>query len=197
MDKQTPPNVGEQIRALRRQRGLSLRALAELCDLSPNTISLIERGVTSPSVSTLHRLAMALGVPIASLFEDRVEKAQVILTRADERPRSGSASVVLESLGLGLEEQACDPFLVTLKSGADSGDRAMVHSGYELAFCLQGELDYDVAGEKYRLEEGDALLFHADLPHRWHNPNSKPAVFLLIMQSGEDPHESVNQHLHP
>jgi len=197
MVEQTPPNVGQHIRVLRRQRGLSLRALAGLCDLSPNTISLIERGVTSPSVSTLHRLAMALGVPITSLFEDRVEKAQVILTRADERPRSGSASVMLESLGTGLEEQACDPFLVTLKSGAGSGEQVMVHTGHELVFCLEGELDYEVAGEDYRLEEGDALLFHADLPHRWRNPNSKPAIFLLIMQAAEDVHESVDQHLHP
>jgi quercetin dioxygenase-like cupin family protein len=168
-----------------------------LCELSPNTISLIERGVTSPSVSTLHRLAMALGASITSLFDDRVEKAKVILTRADERPRSGSASVALESLGAGLEEQACDPFLVTLKSGASSGKQVMVHTGHELVFCLQGALEYEVAGENYRLGEGDALLFHADLPHRWRNPNSTPAVFLLIMQIAEDLHESVDQHLHP
>jgi transcriptional regulator with XRE-family HTH domain len=197
MNEQIAPNVGGRVRALRHQRGLSLRALAELCDLSPNTISLIERGVTSPSVSTLHRLAMALGVSITSLFDDRVEKARIILTRADERPRSGSASVVLESLGAGLEEQACDPFLVTLKSGASSGKQVMVHTGHELVFCFQGALEYEVAGENYRLGEGDALLFHADLPHRWRNPNSIPAVFLLIMQIAEDLHESVDQHLHP
>jgi transcriptional regulator with XRE-family HTH domain len=197
MNEQAPPNVGERVRALRRQRGLSLRALAELSELSPNTISLIERGVTSPSVSTLHRLAAALGVAITSLFTEPTEKVKVMLTRADERSISGSASVVLESLGYGLEEQACDPFVVTLKSGASSGRRIMAHAGHELVYCLQGVLDYEVAGEHYRLTPGDTLLFHADLPHRWRNPNDHPAVFLLIMQTTEDRMEPLNQHLHP
>jgi quercetin dioxygenase-like cupin family protein len=171
--------------------------LAEICELSPNTISLIERGETSPSVSTLQRLATALGIPITSFFTDPVEKMQVLVTRSEERARSGSSSVVLESIGYGLEQQACDPFFVTLKPGANSGPHTMIHSGHELVFCLEGEIDYEIASEHHRLRPGDALLFHADLPHRWHNPLDVPARFLLIMQVVEDRHESVDQHLHP
>lgn len=197
MSDQETPDVGHYLRDLRHQRGLSLRALAELCELSPNTISLIERGATSPSVSTLHRLATALGVHISYFFSEPIEKTQVLLTRANERARAGSSSVVLESLGYGLEEQACDPFVVTLKPGVSSGKRAMTHVGHELIYCLEGELDYEIASEHHRLRPGDALLFDAGLPHRWHNPNSGPAVFLLIMQIGEERHESVSQHLHP
>ena len=197
MSKEQAPDVGLHLKKLRGERGLSMRALAERCDLSPNTISLIERGITSPSVSTLQRLATALGVPITYFFTEPVEKMQVILTRFGDRARSGSASVVLESLGYGLEEQACDPFVVTLDSGASSGDRMMMHAGHELVFCLRGKLDYEIAGEHYLLKPGDALLFHATLPHRWHNPDSEAAEFLLIMQLIEDRHEHVDQHLHP
>lgn len=197
MSEREASDVGLRLRAFRQERGLSLRALAELCDLSPNTISLIERGTSSPSVSTLQRLATALGVPITAFFTDPVERMSVIMTRADERATSGSSSVVLESLGYGLEQQACDPFLVTLKEGASSGDRLMMHAGHELVFCIKGELDYEVAGEHHRLIPGDALLFHADLPHRWHNPGPEPVEFLLIMQLKEERHESVDQHLHP
>ncbi len=197
MSEQQTPDVGTYLKELRGQRGLSLRALAELCDLSPNTISLIERGVTSPSVSTLHRLAMALGVPITSFFTGPVEKKGVILTRAGARARSGSASVVLESIGYGLEQQACDPFMVTMEAGASSGKRVMVHSGHELVFCLEGELDYEIDGEHHHLSAGDALLFHADLPHRWQNVNDRPVKFLLVMQMFEERHQHLDQHLHP
>ena len=190
-------DVGTRLREARQQRGLSLRALAELCELSPNTISLVERGVSSPSVSTLQRLATALGMPITSFFADEPERTQVLLTRSGERIRSGSASVLLESLGYGLEEQACDPFHVTLKTGASSGRRMMSHAGTELVFCLQGKVDYEVAGEHYRLQPGDSLLFRADLPHHWHNPNDEPAVFLMIMQATQERDERVDQHLHP
>jgi transcriptional regulator with XRE-family HTH domain len=196
MSEQDAPDVGTRLRAFRQERGLSLRALAELCELSPNTISLIERGVTSPSVSTLQRLATALAVPITSFFAEEPERMHVIMTQADDRIRSGSASVVLESLGYGLEEQACDPFYVTLKPHATSGRQMMIHTGHELVYCLQGELDYEVAGEHYRLKPGDALLFHADRPHRWRNPTGEPVAFLLVMQVTEERDESVTQHLH-
>ncbi len=197
MSEQNTPDVGIYLKELRSQRGLSLRALAELCDLSPNTISLIERGVTSPSVSTLHRLAMALGVPITAFFTGPVEKKEVIVTRADKRARSGSATVVLESIGYGLEQQACDPFMVTMEAGANSGNKVMVHSGHELVFCLEGELDYEIDGQHYRLSAGDALLFHADLPHRWQNADDHPVKFLLVMQMFEERHQHLDQHLHP
>ncbi len=185
------------MRELRQRRGLSLRALAELCELSPNTISLIERGATSPSVSTLQRLATALGTPITSFFAEEPERTAVILTQANERIRSGSASVTLESLGYGLQDQSCDPFYVTLKGGASSGRQVMTHFGSELVFCLEGAVEYEISGESYRLEPGDSLLFRGELPHRWSNPNTKPALFLMIMQATEQREERVDQHLHP
>jgi transcriptional regulator with XRE-family HTH domain len=190
-------NVALHLRAFRQERGLSLRALAELCDLSANTISLIERGITSPSVSTLQRLATALGVPITAFFVDPGERVDVILTRSDERARSGSGSVVLESLGYGLREQACDPFFVILRPKAHSGRHTMIHGGHELVFCLEGTLDYEIAGEHYRLGPGDSLLFHADQPHQWSNPSEEPVQFLMIMQATEEYQLSREQHLHP
>lgn len=197
MSEPGAPSVGVQLREFRHQRGLSLRALADLCELSPNTISLIERGATSPSVSTLHRLATALGVHISDFFVEPGTKTRVLLTRADERARSGSSNVKLESLGYGLDEQACDPFVVTLKEGANSGRYVMTHPGHELIFCLEGTLDYEIEGVHHRLEPGDALLFDAELPHRWSNPNRHPVKFVLIMQLGEDRQGPVDQHLHP
>jgi transcriptional regulator with XRE-family HTH domain len=179
MSERDMPDVGSRLRTFRHDRGLSLRALAALCEVSPNTISLIERGITSPSVSTLQRLATALGTPITDFFIETEEPAQVILTPADKRPRAGSASVVLESLGSGLEDQLCEPYVVTMKAGASSGDRLMAHPGQELAYCLEGELDYEIDGDHYHLKPGDALLFRGSL------------------QSAERVQESVEQHLHP
>ena len=196
MSEQGAPDVGSQLRALRQQRGLSLRTLAELCDLSPNTISLIERGESSPSVSTLHRLATALSVRITAFFEERAEPVQAVLTRSVERRRSGNAHLLLESLGTGLEEQSLEPFLVTMKPGADSGQQPMVHSGQEMVYCLQGEVEYEVAGQPYRLAAGDTLLFQARLPHRWRNPGSSPATFLLVFgEAGST--QPAEQHLRP
>jgi len=195
MEGRAPIDIGQQIRSLRQQRGLSLRMLAELCKLSPNTISLIERGVTSPSIATLHRLATALGVHIVSFFEEQETDAVVILTRANERSRSGSSSVLLESLGSGLLNQTLEPFIVTLKPGADAKRPVMAHAGHELVYCLEGELEYEVANQRYRLLKGDSLFFEARLPHCWFNPGSEAVVFILIFQTAAA-QESLEQHLH-
>jgi transcriptional regulator with XRE-family HTH domain len=196
MNRQGAPDVGSQLRALRQKRGLSLRTLAELCDLSPNTISLIERGESSPSVSTLHRLSTALSVHITAFFEGQAEPVQAVLTRAAERPRSGNALVLLESLGTGLEEQSLEPFLVTMKPGADSGQPTIVHSGQEMVYCLEGEVEYEVAGRPYRLEAGDTLLFQARLPHRWRNSGGSAATFLLVFGEASDS-QPAEQHFRP
>jgi quercetin dioxygenase-like cupin family protein len=71
-----------------------------------------------------------------------------------------------------------------------------VHVGHELVYCLQGELEYTVEGQVLSLAAGDSLLFEAQLPHRWRNPGSEPAVFLLIFQAAVLG-EPVEQHLHP
>jgi transcriptional regulator with XRE-family HTH domain len=194
MSEREPPNVGVQVQALREQLGLSMRGLAELCGLSPNTISLIERGATSPSVSTLHQLATALRVPITAFFEPRSVGAQVIYSRPGERSFSGSASVLLESLGSGLVGQSLEPFLVTLEPGADSGPGSMIHDGHELVYCLEGIVEYVIEEQSYRLKPGESLLFEARLPHCWRNLGSEPSLFLLVLQAG-GADKPVEQHL--
>lgn len=196
MSDREPPDIGSQVRALRKQRGLSLRGLAEICDLSPTTISLIERGDSSPSVATLHRLATALGLPITAFFQEPEAKVAVILTRARERRRLGTGEVQIESLGSGLKGQAMELFAVTLPPGSGSGAGAILHSGHELVYCIGGEIEYQIDGKSYLLAPGDSLLFEARLPHCWQNQGQDPATFLLVFQS-EIARESVEQHLLP
>lgn len=183
MSQGGPPDVGRKVRMLRQERGLSMRSLAALCDLSPNTISLIERGLSSPSVSTLHQLATALKVPITAFFEQPPEPAEVILSRAGERHRIASSDALLESLGAGLEAQSMEPFVVHLPPGAGSGRVGISHGGHELVYCVEGDLEYQVAGQPYRLSPGDALLFAGRKTHRWRNPGTNPATFLLVIET--------------
>jgi transcriptional regulator with XRE-family HTH domain len=187
MSEPEPPDIGQQVRSLREQRGLSLRALGTRCGLSASAISQIERGRASPSVATLHRLATALDVPMVSFFQEETSPAQVILSCPGDRRHDGQAGVLLECLGSGLRDQNIEPFVVTLQPGAGGGSGAMTHPGHELAYCLQGCVEYDVAGTVYRLEPGYALLFEAGLTHHWHNRGVSPATLLLVFEAtGED-----------
>jgi transcriptional regulator with XRE-family HTH domain len=173
--------VGQRIRELRNERGLSLRALAELSGLSTNAISLIERGDNSPTVSSLHSLANALVVPITAFFEQNSD-GQVIHLKKNRRPTSETAGVRMENLGSGLPKQQIEPFLMTIEPGGSSTSSQITHAGEEFVFVLSGTLICMISDQEHRLEKGDSLLFLASQPHIYQNKTSKAAQILIIFQ---------------
>ena len=188
------PNVGPRIRTLREQRGLSLRALAERCNLSINAISLIERGENSPTVSSLHMLATALGVKITDFFEDSREHA-VVYVKHDRRLVTQVDGLLMESLGIGLHNQQLEPFMVTVEPGAGDDGESIVHPGQEFVFCLTGEIQYEISGQAFRLEPEDSLLFDATQPHCFRNVGASPAQVLLVFQALEGGNLARQRHL--
>lgn len=162
-----------------------MRALAERCGLSINAISQIERGENSPTVSSLHRLATALGVPIGDFFEDDVRQTMVYVQR-DSGLRSGSNGVIMESLGIGLFNQQLEPFRVTLQPGVGNVEDPISHLGEEFVHCLEGEIEYTIGYRIFRLLRGDSLLFDATQSHAYHNPTDKPATILMIYKVSRD-----------
>ena len=81
--------VGGRLRELRLERDMSMRSLARASGLSTNALSMIERARTSPSVSTLYKLADALGVPITAFFRLEPSKQDIVFCKADQRRRMG------------------------------------------------------------------------------------------------------------
>ncbi len=174
-------NVGRALRALCVQRGLTIRALAEKSGLAVNTLSLIQNGKTSPSVSTLQQLASALEVPITIFFENGSPKSRVAYIKANQRLGAAFAHGTLEDLGGGLPDRTVEPFVVTMKPNASSGAHPIVHTGHEFVFCLEGRIVYTIEDNVYLLEQGDSLLFESHLPHRWQNVEAVPARAILIL----------------
>jgi transcriptional regulator with XRE-family HTH domain len=185
MAEKEQPDVGGQLAKLRQKKGLSLRALAKECGLSVNAINRIERGESSPTVTSLHRLATALDVALPELFRVEPEHS-VILVRENERLRTRGAGVLMESLGTGLYGQHLGPFLMTLLPGASAGEEPISHGGEEFVYCIDGQVDYLVGETWYRLNPGDSLLFLASQEHMCSNSGLEKARLLLVIQAPED-----------
>jgi len=178
-----PPNIGMRIRRFREGRGLTLRALANRCSLSVNAISLIERGKNSPTVSSLHALAGALGVGIVEFFQDSEMHDSVFVLKG-RRLSYRNGGLFMESLGVGLKNQQLEPFLITLEPGTGSDEKdAITHPGQEFIYCIKGEVEYRVENNTYRLKPGDSLMLEATRTHHVRNPGSKPVTFLIVFQS--------------
>lgn len=187
-DEHTPIqiDVGHRLREVRTEQGLSIRALAEQSGLNVNTLSMIENGKTSPSVSTLQQAATALNIPITKFFTVETPPQRIVFLKAHERNLADFAYGTLADLGAGFSRPGVEPFIVDLQIGADSGDTPIVHTGLEFVFCLQGRILYEVDSQPYALEPGDSLLFEAHLPHRWRNTGEIPSRSLLLLCSVDE-----------
>ncbi len=190
-------NVGRRLRALRDERDLSARVLAEKSGLAVNTLSLIENGKTSPSVSTLQQIALALEVPITEFFETDVPKTSVAHIRANQRPRAAFAHGTLEDLGAGLTYRTVEPFVVILEPNMGSGPSAIVHTGYEFVYCLEGRIAYTIEERTYLLEPGDSLLFESHLPHRWQNVDTAASRAILVLYPTDERDHPTERHFTP
>jgi transcriptional regulator with XRE-family HTH domain len=184
-------NIGQRLRAIREERKLSLRALADLCGMSFNTISRIERNETSPTVATLHLLAKALNVSINQFFEDNYERS-VVLVRHPQRMHSSSENVIIESLGAGLRDQQIAPFVMTIEPAGCNRAKQITHQGEEFVYCLVGKITYEIGDEVYELEADDSLLFDASLPHAFCNNSETTAQFIVVFNGLDG--DSIDHH---
>lgn len=187
-------NVGNRLRELREDRNISMRGLAAKSGLSANALSMIERGKTSPSVSTLYKLADALGVDITAFFGEPLERQPVVFLKSAERPRVSFMRGVWEDLGGTKFIGRMEPFILTLENGGGSGPNSMLHGGHEFVFCLRGTLEYQVENKIYLLEPGDSLLFAAKLRHRWKNPGNTVVNALIMLADFTENDSGLSMH---
>ena len=195
MNDSTLKNVGESLRRLREARNLSMRLLAKNSGLSANALSMIERGRTSPSVSTLYKLADALEVPVTAFFGTPEERQQVIYLRAHDRSRVPIVRGTWEGLGGEKFVGRVEPFVLNLETGADSGPAPLVHTGHEFVFCLTGSIEYQVEERYFLLSPGDSLLFAAHLCHHWRNAGQGTANVLIILSGFSESDHPLSTHV--
>ncbi len=186
-------DVGARLRQLRDERDVSMRALARRSGLSANALSMIERGLTSPSVSTLSKLSNALQVPITAFFRQEPLREKVVFRKAAQRSRVSFLRGLIEGLGGESFTGRVEAFLLTLENGGSSGPSHMIHSGHELVFVMRGVLEYEVEGARYVLEAGDSLLFSSQMNHRWRNSGGS-LVNAIIVISGFDENERPSEY---
>ena len=187
-------DVGLRLKQLREERNISMRGLATKSGLSANALSMIERGKTSPSVSTLYKLSDALGVPITDFFNQQFERADIVFLKSDERSHLSFTRGFMEGLGGEQFIGKVSPFLVSLESGATSGQARMSHTGHEFVYCLSGMLEYRVEAKVFTLGTGDSLLFAAQLEHSWRNTSSDLTTALIIISDHSESKKSLGKH---
>ena len=169
------PRIGYQLRRERRIRRLRLKDVADKAGLSQSLISKIENNKTSPSISTLHRLAKALGTSVSALFAAD-ESLDEVTRRPQERPIAGRVQSMVEWDGIEAEiivpyvrGRLLEGFVFIMEPGGHSGG-VLRHDGEECGYVLEGCLELVVDNETHILNPGNSFFFNSDRPHSYRNP---------------------------
>lgn len=180
--------IGERLRHLRKSRGLSVRALARMADLSPSFISQLERGKTNATIPSLMRITGALGISTGGLLSDEslVMRPQ---HHADRHPLTygGYREYVLSRR----PSAHFEVFLGVLKPGSAEAPEKYA-SGHSEEFCyvISGKVLCHVGDETYPMEAGDAIEYLSSIPGRIENAGDETAQVLWVIGPptvGRDP----------
>ena len=176
--------IGARLKHARMVRGFTLKKVADAAKCSESFISKLENDKASPSFTMLHRLTAILGANVAALFaaDDAVGNVvshpgarPVVLT---DRLRIGKG-IRLERLIRYSHSFLLQGNIHHVATGGGS-DGNIVHSGEEVGYVLDGEIELTVDGRRYRAKAGDSFHFHSERPHGYRNVGAKPARVIWI-----------------
>ena len=176
-------SVGSLIRKTRKELGFSLQNVADRSGLSVSFVSQAERGVLTPSVSSLKKIATALEIPAGILMfnsGDNSGATMVSVIRRNDRKK-----IVLPQSNAHYElitpdmRRRASMLSLTADAGAQSGP-TLSHYGEDCVVVLQGALDIQVGDMWHKLKRGDSIYFNSEIPHRWQNSTKSKAIALWM-----------------
>ncbi len=181
---ETNQGIGARIHFLRRQRDMTLEELSAASKLTKSFVSKIERGLSVPSISTAMRIAESFGLTVSQLLGEDGYADAVSLVRKDKRRsfmRPGSSSGYnYQMIADSKRYKRMEPYI--MRPPFQFRDKRLFeHVGEELMFVLSGNVEVEVSGKFFRLDEGDTLYFDSHLPHRSRSLGKKYAEVLIVV----------------
>ena len=164
--------IGEKIRCIRQQNQLTQGELADRCELSKGFISLLERDMTSPSISTLKDILEALGTNLSSFFSDPADE-KIVFTREDHAVKKDmDEKSEICWLIPNAQKNLMEPILLTLEPGGSTYPD-IPHEGEEVGYVLEGTVHLWIGEKKHIVKKGESFLIQPDRPHFLENKGKR------------------------
>jgi transcriptional regulator with XRE-family HTH domain len=172
--------IGNRIRRLRLQRGLTQEELADRCELSKGFISLLERDLTSPSIATLIDILQSLGTDLKTFFGESGDEKLVfgdedIFVKEDAEGMKGLIKWLVPSA----QKNRMEPILVELGPGGETGEEDP-HEGEEFGYVLTGSVRIVIGDRVERARKDESFYFKPTAPHKLVNAGKAPCRVIWV-----------------
>ena len=171
--------LGEKIKRLRLQHGLTQEELALRCDLSKGFISQLERDLTSPSIATLKDVLECLGTDLRTFFSEPEEEKIVFGTQDVFDTRDEESGIAISWLIPNAQKNEMEPILLELSPGG-STETDDPHAGEEFGYVLNGQITIRLGDKAHKCKKGESFYFQPHAPHCLENHGKVPAEVLWI-----------------
>jgi transcriptional regulator with XRE-family HTH domain len=175
--------IGQRIKELRMQRGLTLEEVAERSGCSSGFLSQLERNRAAPSISMLYAIGEALGVQVTDFLPDGVSATKVTRHERREHLHFEGSAISYTLLSTKFPHAALGAFLLNFKP-ANQGlptDEFRAHAGEEFVHVLDGVLRLWIGDGFYDLYSGDSAYFSSTNKHRLENRSDRPVNVLAMI----------------
>jgi len=168
--------LGSRIKQLRLESKLTLKDVEQKAKVSATHLSEIERGMTSPTVGALSRIAGALGVELPYFLREEDPAPAVVLRHRERRTWVDSAwGAVLTPLTGAVGGAGMTILDLELSAGGEKGVVPSPQWGECMAHILRGVVEICVGADRYLLKEGDSIHFDGMNGHSMRNIGDGPA----------------------
>ena len=165
------------LRAVRRQRGLTLEQLAAQTGLTKSYLSKVERRQSTPSIAVALKVARALDVDVGRLFSDDEAREKIAVDRA-----AAPGADRYQVLASGLLGKFMSPFVIR-PTGGPSSDPHPEHPGQEFVFVHAGRVELEYGDQTLTLGTGDSAYFDASISHKLRAISAGPAEVVVVAQT--------------
>lgn len=161
-------DLGRRIRLIRREQKRTQEEIAEVCGFTKSMLSKIENGGAMPAVSTLMKIANALGVKVSDLLEEQSSNDTVMVTAGQyedvEKWIKTNKGYSFFAFASNRHNKIMQPYIFVARQG-EVNEHTFSHEGEEFIYVLSGRMKYQVGGKEYELSDGDSLYFNSLQEH--------------------------------
>ncbi len=170
-----------RLKEARRAKGLSLEAVANLSGVSRSMVSQIERGESSPTISTLWNLTRALQVDFAGLLEEANSVDEIEVLRTSEVPSIDNMGQNCRIRILSPPEEAGGHEVYDIQFDKNGALNSQPHTrgAREQLTVLEGSVQVRSGSAKMDLSTGDTARYAADVAHSI-SAKEPARVFLIV-----------------
>lgn len=177
--------VGQSLRRLRKDRGLSLDQLAALSGVSRAALSHIEGAHANPTLSLLWKVAVGLGVPFQLLLGAGKGGSTQVLREGESPPlRSADGRMESRLLSPAGASQRHDVYQLRFQPKGFHKSEPHGEGTTEILIVLSGAMRISVSDEVHELAAGDSIFFRADVPHCYESRSSREARCIDVISYG-------------